>query len=61
MMSQISPEWDPHKVLEYFKVAIRTTTAEIIGKNRKDIRDEISNLKEDINEMNSIKIMKCNL
>ena len=36
-------------------MVIRTTTAEIIGRNRKEIRDEISHLEDDINEMNSIK------
>ena len=41
MMEQIPDEWDPHQRLEFFKVAIRTTVAEDVGRDRGELRRSI--------------------
>ena len=56
LMDQVPTEWDPHKKLEYFKVAIRTVLSELVGTNRKELRNEIAELEESQNEMHDLKV-----
>ena len=59
MLNQIPSDWDPHKKLEYMKVAIRTVISGLVGKNRKELRKEIEELEEALNEMHELKVRAC--
>ena len=41
MLEQIPHEWDPHQRLEFFKMAIRTTMADAVGRDRGELRRSI--------------------
>ena len=40
MLSQVPNDWDPHKRLEFVKVAIRSIIAGLKGRNRKELKNE---------------------
>ena len=56
LLAQIPVDWDPHKSLEYMKMAIRSVISDLVGKNRKETRKEIEELEEEINKMHELKI-----
>ena len=41
------------------KVAIRTVISGLVGKNRKELRKEIEELEEALNEMHELKVRAC--
>ena len=61
MMDQVPKDWDSHKKLEYLKVVIRTVVAGLVGLNRKELRNEIAELENDLNEMHELKVKACEL
>ena len=42
MLGQILPEWDAHKRLELMKVAVRSVISGLVGKSRKESKNEIN-------------------
>ena len=56
MMSQIGEDWNPHTILEFLKVCIRTAMAEETGNRRKVMRSEVEELEQEINQMEEMKI-----
>ena len=61
MLAQIPETWDPHKKLEFLKVALRTVISEAVGKSRKIIRTDIEDLEKLVNEMHELKERACRL
>ena len=61
MISQIPADWNPHMKLEFIKVSIRSVTANLVGRNRKELKIEIDVLENTLNEMHSIKIKACKI
>ena len=59
MMDQIPNDWDPHQKLEYFKMAIRTTMAEAVGRDRGELRRNISEIEENLEDMHKLKTKAC--
>ena len=51
MLSQIPNDWDPHKKLEFVKVALRSIVAGLVGRNRKELKNEIDELERTLNEI----------
>ena len=41
MLSKMPADWNPHVKLEFVKVAIRSSIADLVGKNRKELRNQI--------------------
>ena len=61
MLAQIPDAWDPHKKLEYAKVVIRSVIAGLVGRNRKELKQEIGELEESLNDMHKLKVKACSL
>ena len=61
MLSQIPTDWDPHKKLEFVKVAIRSIISGLVGRNRKELKNEIDELEVTLNEMHHLKSQACSL
>ena len=59
MMGQIPVEWDPHQRLEFFKVAIRTTVSEAVGRDRGELRKSIAEIEESLDDMHKLKCKAC--
>ena len=57
---QIPVYWDPHMRLEYMKVAVRTVLSRQIGLNKKELKNEITDIEDSINEMHNLKISSLN-
>ena len=55
MLEQIPPEWDPHQRLEYLKMSIRTTIADVVGRNRSELRRSIGEIEESLDAMHKNK------
>ncbi len=56
MMSQIGEDWNPHTILEFLKVSIRTAMSEETGNLRKVMRSEVTDLEQELNQMEELKI-----
>lgn len=54
-LTEVPPGWDPHKILEYSKVMIRTIVCEISNKYRKHNSDQIHSIRKEITNINTIK------
>ena len=54
-MEQASETWNPHMKLEFLKVIIRLVIAGLVGKSRNELKEEISELEKDLNEMKDLK------
>ena len=61
MLGQMSDDWNPHMKLEFVKVAIRSTIASLVGKNRKELRNEIDEHEKTLNELHTLKAAACEL
>jgi hypothetical protein len=61
MLAQISEDWDPHKRLEYLKVVITSVLAGLAGWIRKELKQEIKELDESLNDMHNLKVKACTL
>ena len=59
MMEQVPIEWDPHQRLEFFKMAIRTTMADAVGRDRGELRRSISEIEESLDDMHKLKCAAC--
>ena len=55
MMEEIPDGWDPHMKLEYLKVVIRSVVAGLVGRSRRDLKEEISDLESELNDMKLLK------
>ena len=42
---------DPHMKLQFSKVVIRSVIAELVGRSRKDLKEEILDLESQLNDM----------
>jgi hypothetical protein len=56
MMKQVEPHWNPHTVLEFLKVTIRTVIAEKTGETRKSMNKVISELEEENNQIEEMRL-----
>ena len=61
MLAQIPNEWNPHQRLEFFKMAIRTTMAEAVGRDRGELRRSISEIEDNLDDMHELKCKACTL
>ena len=61
MLGQMPDDWDPHKRLEYLKVVIRSVLASLVGRSRKELKQEISELEVSLNDMHTLKVKACAL
>jgi hypothetical protein len=52
--------WDPHEKLENIKVLIRSLLAQL-GSSRKELKQEIEELEESLNDMHRLKVKACSL
>ena len=59
MREQVPNEWDPHHRLEFFKMAIRTTMADAVGRDRGELRKSISEIEENLDDMHKLKCKAC--
>ena len=59
MMEQVPNEWNPHQRLEFFKMAIRTTMADAVGRDRGELRRSISEIEENLDDMHKLKCAAC--
>ena len=59
MMGQIPADWDPHQRLEFFKVAIRTTVSDAVGRDRGELRKSIGEIEESLDDMYKLKCRVC--
>jgi dihydropteroate synthase len=58
MLAQIPNDWDPHKILEYLKVVIRSVLGGLVGCSRKELKQEIEP-EESLNDMHNLKVKSC--
>ena len=56
MIGQASSDWNPHIKLEFMKMAVRTIFSSKVSELRKKSNDEVKELEEEINQMESLKI-----
>jgi exonuclease III len=56
MMDQVSKEWNPHLILEFLKVTIRSTFALKAGEQRRTRTNEIGEKEEELNQVENLKI-----
>jgi len=56
MMDEAGEHWDPHKKLEFLKVAIRSSIAEEVTSVRRGIKDDVLETEEELNRMEELKI-----
>jgi exonuclease III len=56
MISQTDQFWNPHAKLEFAKVAIRSVFSAKVSELRKNIRSEITDIEEELNQMEDFKI-----
>jgi hypothetical protein len=56
LLDQIPEDWNPHKRLEYLKVVIRSVLAKLVGRSRKEMKLEIEELEESLNNMHNLHI-----
>ena len=56
MMNQTDDSWNPHLILEFFKVAIRTVFSTKVSELRKSINKDIGELEEESNQLEELKI-----
>ena len=61
LLAQIPRDWDPHKRLEYLKVVIRSVLAGLVGRSRTELKQEIVELEESLNDMHNLKVKACAL
>ena len=61
MLSQIPPKWDPHQRLEYLKMTIRSVIAGLVNRSRNELREQISELEQNLNNMLALEIKACAL
>ena len=61
MLSQILPEWDAHKRFEFMKEAVRSVISGLVGKSRKETKNEISELEKMLYEMHDLKSQTCTI
>ena len=61
MMDEVPDGWDPHMKLEYLKVVIRSVVAGLVGKSRKELKEEIIELESELNDMKLLKEKACSL
>ena len=64
MMSQTDNSWNPHKKLEFFKVAIRSVFSVKVWELRKNLTNNIAEIEEETNQMEDLKISivdSCNV
>jgi hypothetical protein len=61
LLAQIPSDWNPHKRLEYLKVVIRSVLPGFVGRSRKELKQEIGELEERLNDMHNLKIKACAL
>ena len=55
-MNQTDESWDPHSKLEFLKVTIRSIFAAKTSKIRNELRDELKEREESLNQMQDLKI-----
>ena len=56
MLDQTDNTWNPHKKLEFLKVAIRSVFSSITAETRKQVNLNIAELEEESNQMDELKI-----
>ena len=56
LMKQVKEHWNPHQRLEFMKVAIRSAFANSTGEKRKNLRSDIKELEEEVNEFEGVKL-----
>jgi hypothetical protein len=56
MMSQTDETWNPHNRLEFLKVAIRSVIANKTSKIRNELKEELEDIEEEINQIEKLKI-----
>jgi hypothetical protein len=61
MIAQIPDVWDSHKILEYLKVVIRSVLTGLVGRSRKELKQDIEELEESLNAINNLKFKVCSL
>jgi hypothetical protein len=59
MMEQTDDSWNPHAILEFLKVVIRSTIATKVSERRKQTTNILSEKEEELNQMELIKIKIC--
>jgi hypothetical protein len=50
-MSQVNSEWDPHKILEFLKVIIRSSAFELQSTYRSDQETQLADAQEELNKL----------
>jgi hypothetical protein len=56
MLDKILDDCDSHKILKYFKFAIRSVLAGLVGCSSKELKQEIE---ECLNELHNLKVKAC--
>ena len=56
MMDQTDESWNPHAKLEFLKVAIRSIVSAKTSKIRREIKEDIRDCEEEINQMENLNI-----
>ena len=51
ILSQIPSDWNPHQSLEYMKVSIRSVISDLVGRHRKELRNEIAEAEVNLNKV----------
>jgi hypothetical protein len=51
MLAKMPDDWDPHKRLEYLKVVIGSLLAGLVGRSRKELKQEKGDLEESLKEL----------
>ena len=59
MMAQVLDGWDPLMKMEYLKVVIRLVIAGLVGRLRKDMKEEILDLESQLNDMKFLNEKSC--
>ena len=54
LMEQVPIDWNPHQKLEFFKVSIRTTMAEAVGRDKGELKRSINEIEENLNGMHKL-------
>ncbi len=56
MMNQVNKDWNPHLILEFLKVTIRSTFALKAGEQRRTRTNEIVEKEDELNQVENLKI-----
>jgi hypothetical protein len=59
MMEQTDDSWNPHAILEFLKVSIRSIIASKVSERRKQTTNILNEKEEELNQMELIKIKTC--